>query len=231
MSDDSDPKIVDRLKNQPPFAEEEVKEIPQEDINAETEVPQEDIKDEEQIVESKEEVKPEEEKQELKSRTTEQFDKLTEANKELKKEVVKRQNILDSLIPPVIPTPEAPQWPAAPTTNTPPTQQQFPQLSQKQIDETFKGLVDENGYVDTGLLVSTLNELKEQNRIAQERATKAEQQAQTQGRQFDDFQRNAIMREVHAKYPTLDPENENFDEKLWKYVVCYLASHLACNPL
>ena len=221
-SDASDPKIVERLKKFPPYDETD-KEVESEDSNTEVsqeepetpevpETPEEPQEPVEQVEET-----PEEVKEEVKSRTTEQFDKLVSKNKELKEEVVKRQNILDSLIPPTPPI-ETPQWPASPTTNVAPPAQQFPGLSQKEVTETFKGLVDENGYVDTGLLISTLNDLKEQNRLAQERAQKAEQQTQVQGRQFDDFQRNQIMRDVHKEYPTLDPENENFDEKLWKYV-------------
>ena len=207
MDEETDPKIVERLKNLPPYGDERDKETPQETPEV-PETPPEEPKVEEPTPEVTKE-------EETKKRTAEQFDKLKESNNKLKEELetVKKKNVLESLMP------EAPQptiYPQPPTVNVAP--EQFPGLTQTQIKETFKGLVDENGYVDSGLLIETLKELREKNRIAEERAKIAEQQSQNVARKFDDFQRNEIMKEVHAKYPTLNPENGEFDEKLWKFV-------------
>jgi outer membrane biosynthesis protein TonB len=212
----SDPKIVDRLKNLPPFDEETPEEPKAEEKPEEVEELSVEEKVEEKVDEPEE--KPKEEKQ--KERTKKEFEKLKKHNNDLKEEVetLKKKNILDSLIPVAPSVPEVPQWPQKPTTNVIPTAQQYPGVSQIQISETFKGLVDENGYVDTGLLIDTLKDLQDKNKLAEERANQAEQQTQTIARKFDDFERNEIMRSVHAKYPTLDPDNDEFDEKLWKFV-------------
>jgi hypothetical protein len=217
MAEESDPNIVNRLNKLPPFdepeetpLEEPVEETPVEEPEGEiTEAAAETTKEEEPTEEEalKESKQPE--------RTKKYIDKLKSQNKELKR------NILDSLIPevPKIPQPpQAPQYPQSPVTNVIPDTQQYPGMSKKQINETFKGLVDENGYVDTGLLIETLTGLQEQNRLAAERANQAEQKSQQAVKNFDDFQRNQIMRNVHDRYPTLNPENDEFDEKLWKFV-------------
>lgn len=218
MSDPSDPQIVSRLDKMPPFVEPEVqKEVdqigkdPQEEV-VETPVekveePVEEVKEE--VVEPKEEEVTEEEalKESKSPEHTKKFiEKLKEQNKELKK------NVLDSL------QPEAPQWPQAPTTNVIPNVQQFPGLSQTQITDTFKGLVDENGYVDSGLLINSLKEQKDRNDALQTDLQRTKQETQKTNKRLDDFERNEVMREVHKAYPTLDPNNENFDEKLWKFV-------------
>jgi hypothetical protein len=207
MADESDPKIVDRLKKMPPYGDDEPVETPEE----QEETPG--------TPETPEEVEPSKEEK-TKERTTKQFDKLKESNNNLKEalEIEKKKNILDSLQPTPVPTPEPPQWPQAPITNVVPNKENYPGVSQKQIEETFKGLVDENGYVDTGLLIGELKDLREKNKSAEERAKVAEQETQKVSKKFDDFERNAIMVKVHEKFPTLDPNNDNFDEKLWKYV-------------
>lgn len=215
MSDDvSDPGIVARLNKIPPFNEDETDkptdtevETSKEEVVEETQV-EDEVKDE-----PKEEITEDEALKNSKNpeRTKKYIDKLKE---EVKTE--KKKNILESLI--TNPAPSEPQYPDSPITNRIPTPQQFPGLPQSVITEAFKGLVDDNGYVDSGLLISTLKDQQERTRLAEERAKMAEQNTQKIGKQFDDFQRNQIMREVHIQYPTLDPENEDFDESLWKYV-------------
>lgn len=225
MSDeDSDPKIVKRLSNLPPFTDEEgnvtgtpppqVSQEPQEEVVEPPIEPKEEPKEEvkEEVKEEPKEPTEEEALANAKNpkRTGEFIEKLKEQNKELKK------NVLDSLMPENLPTPEPPQWPQPPITNVIPNQ--FPGVTKTQIDETFKGLVDENGYVDTGLLISTLNDLKEKNKLSEQRATQAEQKTQQVARKFEDFERNEVMKKVHEKFPSLNPESENFDERLWKFV-------------
>ena len=183
---------------------EEVKEV--EEAPA-VEPEQEEVEEKEDVKEEKEETK--EDKQ--KKRTAEQFEKLTKNNKELKE--LTKKNVLDSLIP------ESPKYPDAPTTNVVPQAKQFPGLSQEEIAKTFGDLVDSDGYVDSGLLIDTLKELKTKNTEAEKRATVAEQKVEQVARNFDDFQRNELMRKVHRKYPKLNPEKEEvFDERLWEAV-------------
>lgn len=230
MSDnDSDPKIVKRLNQFPPYTDAQgniVSTPPEEDINKEIEIPTEDIK-EEQIVESKAEEQVEEvdEKEALDNsknpeRTKEYINKLKEQNKELKNY---NENVLDSLVTKT-PTLEVPQWPAPVITNVIP--QNFPGLSQGQINETFKGLVDENGYVDSGLLIEKLNEQKERNEQLQRQLAETKTETQKTNQRLDDFERNEIMRNVHNKFPKLNPSNvdeklpgeQRFNSGLWEYV-------------
>lgn len=217
MSENTDPNIIKRLENQPPYD----KDQPENEAVSETpeEEPEETPEVEEEIKEVEEtEVTPEDKVDETKKRTQEQFEKLKKSNNNLKEalEVEKKKNILDSLIPET-PQPNIPQ-PTPAATNIVPQAQNYPGLSQKQINESFTSLVDDQGYVDSGLLIETLNDLKERTKQAEDRATKAEQRSEQSVRDFDSFQRNEIMKEVHAKYPKLDPENEEFDERFWKYV-------------
>jgi hypothetical protein len=216
MPEESDPKLVEKLKGFPPYEDETPEEAPvvpetqEEAVEAPVEAPQ--IEEVTPVEETKEEL-PED----TSKRTAEQFDKLKESNNNLKQalEVEKKKNILDSLMPTA---PKEPVWPESPITNQIPPAQQYPGLSQKQVNETFDNLVDGNGYVDTGLLISTLTDLRTKNKLAEERARVAEQNTQKIGKRFEDFERNEIMKSVHAQFPTLDPNNENFDEKLWKFV-------------
>jgi hypothetical protein len=190
----SDPNIVSRLAKLPPFDDE---------------VPPEPV-----VEEVKEEVKVEETEDEQKKRTTEQFEKLKQHNAELKKQLeeqkVPQKNALDALIP------------ESPVTNQIPNTQQFPTLTPKEIKDTFAGLTDENGYVDTGLLKETLVSLQKAKEESEKRAADAEQVAKNVSRRQDDFERKQIMKEVHGIYPKLDPENaisedpeKKFDQRFY----------------
>lgn len=221
--------IQDRLKRQPPYDDdaippkEETKEVVEEvkeEIVEETpqEEPKEEVKTEEvvkEVLEDVKKVKKEVEKTEkTKERTKEQFEKLKESNKTLKEErdIAKRKNVLDSLIP------EPPAYPETPTTNVIPAQQNFPNLSKDDIKNTFSGLVDDQGYVDTGLLITTLTDLQNRAKEAEERAKQAEIKTEQTARSQADFERKDLMKQVHKKYPKLDPDNEEFDERLWEGV-------------
>jgi hypothetical protein len=197
----SDSKIVDRLKNQPPFPEETPEEPPAEP-QPEPETPPE------APVEPVEETKPPEETEdEQKKRTQEQFEKLKEHNAELKRQLdeakTPKKNALDALIP---------ENPPPSTTNVIPTPQQYPTLSPKEIKDTFAGLIDENGYVDTGLLKETLVGLQRAKEEAEKRVVEAETRVKNVERKQADFERKQIMKEVHAVYPRLDPENAGSEE-------------------
>jgi hypothetical protein len=204
MADEaSDPKIVARLKNIPPFDNETPEEVPVETpVEEETpvEVPAEP--EVEAPVEEKEEEKPVEEE---KDRTKEQFEKLKEHNAELKRKLEEKElpkkNALDSLYP------EPPQYPAPPITNTVPTPQQFPNLTPKEIKDVFSSLVDSQGYVDSGLLIQTLKENDQKAKAAEEELRVTREELKKVGRKQDDFERKQVMKEVHGLFPKLDPEN------------------------
>lgn len=207
MADEpSDPKIVDRLKNLPPFDEEKEPDIAPQKIE---EVPDEPAPQPEPVEEPVEEVKEEEKPvEEVKDRTKEQFEKLKEHNAALKGELeaTKRKNALESLYP------EAPVAPQPPTTNVLPTTQQFPNLKPSEIKDVFSSLVDANGYVDSGLLIETLKETDQRAKAAEERAQKAEDENKRNARRMDDFERKEIMKQVHDKFPKLNPDNANAED-------------------
>jgi len=214
MADEaSDPKIVDRLSKLPPFDEETPPAVaPQtlEETPEEPETPQEEP--ETPVEEVKEEETPQEEE---KDRTKEQFEKLKAHNAELKKKLEEQEtpkkNALDSLYP------EPPQYPESPITNVVPTPQQYPNLTQKEIKDVFAGLVDSQGYVDSGLLIQTMKENDQKAKKAEEELLATREELKKVGRKQDDFERKQIMKEVHAFYPKLDPENANSDDPEKKF--------------
>jgi hypothetical protein len=209
MADEaSDPKIVDRLSKLPPFDEETPPAVaPQtlEETPEEPETPQEEP--ETPVEEVKEEETPQEEE---KDRTKEQFEKLKAHNAELKKKLeeqnLPKKNALDSLYP------EPPQYPESPITNVVPTPQQFPNLTQKEIKDVMAGLVDSQGYVDSGLLIQTLKDNDQRAKKAEEELLATREELKKVGRKQDDFERKQVMKEVHNLFPKLDPENAASDD-------------------
>lgn len=143
-------------------------------------------------------------------RTKEQFTKLSSSNKELKKEndEVKKErdnykNVLESLRPNPEPKPAVP------------SPQNYPNLSQGEIDNIAQGLVDQNGYVDMSRLDAILRETSNRAVRAEKAALAAQQESQKTVR---DFEESAKMREVHKAYPELDPKSDNFNEDFFDAV-------------
>lgn len=100
-----------------------------------------------------------------------------------------------------------------------PNEQSYQNLNQQQIDDVYKTMVDENGYVDGNKLISKLSELDNNLREATRHNKILENQlqhfqtAQTQERVSEK------MRAVHEKYPMLNPDNaDEFDPDMWDYV-------------
>lgn len=208
----SDPKIIERLSKLPPFDDE----VPAETPVVEPEVaPQ--VAEETPVEETPIEETPTEEASgdEQKKRTQEQFEKLKAHNAELKKKLEEQQaartpqkNALDALIPPET---------EEPVTNVVPAAQQYPSLTQKEIKDTFAGLTDEQGYVDTGLLKETLVGLQKAKEEAERRAAEAESRVKKVERRQDDFERKQLMQRVHEMYPKLNPENANSQDPNIKF--------------
>lgn len=141
-----------------------------------------------------------------KEETKEQFEKLKEHNKQLSEKLAaleaqqqpKFNSVLDEM---------------------PVQSQVFNNLSTAQVEDITKGLVDENGYIDQDLLDRTLKNANERAQRAEDRAMLAEQR-------IEKFEETQIVRDVHAKHPTLDPYNPNFNREFYDKVKNEVSSQL-----
>lgn len=219
------PSIQDRLKKLPPFDEdipmlEDVKKIAEqqsagprqkeEPVVEETEEPAEVVEEkvEEPAIETPEVAEPE-----VSERTKEQIEKLTTHNKELKEEnTVLLENVLDSLKPKEPPqdfTPEVIQQVEKNTT----------ELPQDKVDDVYANLIDKDGYIDPDLLIKTLRQANDVAVQAKKEAEEANRRAQQSEREAKktkrDFEESNEVREVHKKYPQIDPKREEFNEMFW----------------
>lgn len=155
--------------------------------------------------------------QEQKSRTQKEFEKLKNSNKELKEERDAYKNVLDSLKPSTPPTPQQqPQYQQP--LNQAPSANQFSNLSQNEVNNVFQSMVDADGYLDGNKLMQTLQQLNQRAMNAEQRAARVEEHQQRREAAEQEAQKSQAMKEVHAKYPELDPENENFDEDFYDLV-------------
>jgi ribosome-binding protein aMBF1 (putative translation factor) len=218
MADD----LKDRINKMPPFDPQEEQPTPPPQDNPPVEQPKEDqpqkqVKEEE----VKEETKPQKEEpklpEDVKERTKQEFEKLKQHNQELKETIKKYTDVLTSLSPQEVAPPNqfTPYFEPI-LTKTPP--QSYPGLTKEQIQETFDNLVDEQGYVDVNLLKEELRKQRERAALLEQRAKEAEALAKQAAKTVDDFQRTQKMKEVHAKYPQIDPESPQFDERMWEAV-------------
>jgi len=206
----SDPSIVNRLNDMPPYLDEagNAVETPVEETTEET------------PVETKEEVTEDVALDNSKNpeRTKEFIDKLKEENETLRQQA-KREMLLPS-DPPSYDLPELPSF--SPVTNEKPIAQEYPHLTQREINKTVKelNLFDEEGYVDKGLLTETFNNLEERAKRAEEEAKSAKETAVKISQRYDTDKLEKVRREVHNKYPQLDPDRRdvNFDSELWEKV-------------
>ena len=199
----SDPKIVDRLKKIPPFDEEKAPDIAPDVLTAGPDEEETSNQVVEPAASTEEPAKTEQtEAEKKKQRTSDEFTKLKEHNAQLKAELEKvkipTQNALEGLMP---------QNPPPPITNVIPTVQQYPGLAPKEIKDTFANLTDDQGYVDTGLLKETLVSLQKAKDEAEAKLKVANERVDRIERNQGDFERNRVMREVHSRFPRLNPEN------------------------
>lgn len=145
----------------------------------------------------------EETKEEMSDRTKEQFDKLKESNQELKKERDQYKNVLDSL---------------KPAEEVKPTEQEYQNLEQGQIDDVLKGMVTDDGYIDANKLADTLKQLDIAARDAKQRADRVAEHAERERIAREEQIKSETMRKVHEKYPQLDPENEQYSPEFFNLV-------------
>ena len=154
-------------------------------------------------------------KEEEKDRTTEQFEKLTESNKELKEERDKYKNVLDSLQP----EQQQPTQGYEKPVSRAPLAKNFDNLKQNDIDEVFKSMVDDNGYLDGNKLFGVLKKLDARTTRAEETAERVRIQAEKEKIARKQQQKSDKMQIVHDKYPRLNPENiEIFDPQFYELV-------------
>ncbi len=180
-------------------------------------------KEEVNTIADKEENQPEETKEETeekpqKDRTTEQFEKLTKSNKELKQQRDKYKNVLESLQPDA-PAPQQPAQNYQQPTNKAPSAKQFENLSQKDIDSQFKSMVDDKGYLDGNKLFAVLKQMDARTERAEAKAERIRIQAEKERIARQQQQKSRKMQDVHDKYPQLDPENDaSFDPEFYELV-------------
>jgi hypothetical protein len=236
MSDQSDPKLLEKLKGVPPYGDETPTPLPAA-VNV----------------------------SEVSERTKEQIEKLTGTNQELKqerdtvleenqklKEELNRKNLLESMRPdastdlsiastdfsisattPAI-DPQIPvtQYPAA-FEPPAPQAQDFSHLNQAQVDDVYAKLIDPEGYVDPDLLKKTLKEANDRAVRAEQAARLAQSTVQQMvirtAQEKRDFEETQKVKELHEKYPQLDPKSDKFNEKFFEAVRNDLHSQLRAS--
>lgn len=137
------------------------------------------------------------------SRTADQFSKLKDNNKNLKAENEGYKNLLDSLMPDI---PEAPQA------------SNYQTLDQSDIDQTLADMQTQDGYIDGSKLMQVLKNLDDRNKRAEQRAVKAEEHVRKVEVALEGKDKSAKIQALHTKYPALDPESGEFNERFYLLV-------------
>lgn len=162
-----------------------------------------------------------------KDRTSEQFEKLTEHNQELKAERDEAaQQAAAAKAEAEAARLEAEKYKKLyeQPTNQAPSANQFPNLNQQQVNQVFQSMVDENGFLDGGKLMTVLQQQNDQARRATEEARLAREEAAQLRKQQQDKDEKTAQAKVYDKYPQLNPDNkEQFDPKMWRAVYNELA--------
>lgn len=144
---------------------------------------------------------------EVSDRTKEQFEKLTEKNKELaqKLELLEKVN-----------QPEEPKISALERLR-PKSQAQVPTESPKE-EEVEEQLIDENGYIDEARLKSSLDNSKRRAKDAEEKARLAQQKADEAVRRIEEYEVGTEKKRVHSDFPEIDPYSPKFNPELYDQV-------------
>lgn len=158
--------------------------------------------------------------EEKKDRDLEQLKKLANSNQELKEE----RDIAQAEAAALAEENEQYKKLYEAPTNVVPDANQYGNLNQQQIDNTFASMMDENGFLDGNKLARTLQELNARQIQAEERARKAEELASRTVNSLQDRTEREAQQQVYLKYPQLNPDNkEAFDPKMWRAVYNELA--------
>lgn len=146
-------------------------------------------------------------------RTKQQFAKLKEHNKKLKEELDAAKG--GTQRPPSLLESYVLHQPTAPVAT--------PNLSQTQVAEITKQVVDAEGYLDQGELEARLRKADE----AERRASQAEQRANQALERVARFEVDAQTKELYREFPQLDPSKVDiFDPKAYNLVKKELLSQL-----
>lgn len=168
-------------------------------------------------VQEVEEAPVEEAEKDPKDRTAKEFEKLKGTNQELKRERDEYKNLFESLRPNEVPQKAQEQYDQP--INQAPSANQFQNLNQADINQAFQSMVDENGYLDGNKLIQTLGAMNERATRAEQAAARIEKKAQEAEKKARETEESTAQKEVHKKYPQLDPNNEEgFNPKFWKAV-------------
>lgn len=153
-------------------------------------------------------------------RNAEQWEKLTTSNKELKEKADRAEAAAEAA------KAEAEKYKKLydRPTNQIPNANQFSNLNQQQVDQTFRSMVDENGFLDGNKLMGVLQAMNTRAIQAEQRAQRAEEKADSSTKKLLEKEEKAAQQAVYKKYPQLDPDNkEQFDPKMWRAVYNALA--------
>lgn len=136
-------------------------------------------------------------------RTRQQFEKLKEHNRQLaeqlKQNLQPKSSALDSLMP----------------------QQSIPEVKgfdKEEVEDVMKDIVDADGYVDTALLKSKLEESRNVAKQAIEAAKQATQMAQQAKAEVGKFSQDQIVAKTHGAFPEVDPNSSSFNPVLYELV-------------
>jgi hypothetical protein len=216
---------MDRIKNQPPFDPPKETEVsPPQEPPKEEKKPQDttvqieeqpDIKpDETNKTSVKEEETGQVEKQSQSERTKEQIDKLKEHNQNLKQELDKQKKVTEDVLQSLTAKDNKPGF----LTNHPPTVNNYPNLSKQDVKNIWDKLVDDNGLVDVKLLKEELKKQNDRAAFAEQKVKEANERVANMERKFEDFERTNKMKLIHAKYPQIDPNSQEFNPDMWEAV-------------
>jgi len=136
---------------------------------------------------------------EVKDRTKEQFEKLKQANQELKRELEAAKkpgrSVLESMIP------NFNQQDVRLDQFVP--QVQLNNITPQKVQEIAKDLVDAEGYVNAEVLNSRLKTAE----MAERRASEAERKAQQAIDRVANYEINQQVKDLHREFPELDPNS------------------------
>ena len=138
-------------------------------------------------------------------RTKQQFEKLTQANKELAKKLAIREqqetnSLIDSLSKPV--------------------QQEIvdSKLPEGKVDDIVKDLTDENGYINEALLKKTLSDANTRANEAVQTAKAAQDSARKANDSISRYEQGENTKKAYIAFPQSNPDSDDFDPKFVELV-------------
>jgi hypothetical protein len=141
---------------------------------------------------------------EVSERTKEQFEKLTEKNKELAQKLELLEKVNQT---------EEPKISALERLRPQGQKEVQPEIpEEEEVDETFS---DENGYIDEARLNNRINS---KAKVAEEKAKLAQQKAEEAIRRIEEYEIGNEKKQVHSEFPEIDPYSPKFNPELYDQV-------------